>query len=186
MKKIIFLTALILFTTSTLGFAQQRRDKVWINIGYSYLLPESKSMKAPTGPVNFTVGGEPVKWFAIDFSLGYTWDMKIKNGEYNNPYIDEVSTFNGRLNFLFQPSFDVQYFILRPYIGGGAVININSTNEASYIFTPGFSVKAGFRFTENGLLFGIGAEYIFNQFSRNNEFRDASGYLFGGEIGLMF
>lgn len=184
MRKLIILVTTMILSTAAISFADD--DNLWINVGYSYYLPESSSMKAPLGPVDFTVGGEPVDWFAIDLTLGYLWDMKVKNDKVPNAKIKELSTFSARLNFLFQPAIDVEYFVLRPYIGAGAVANMNATNTASNIFTPGFSVKAGFRFTENGLLFGIGAEYIFNQFRHNNEYVDGSGYLFGGEIGIMF
>lgn len=180
MKKTIIV---LIFILSFAGYSKAD-DNFWINLGYSYYLPEESGAKAPTGPANLTIGGQVTDWVAIDFSIGYLWDLKTKNAD------TDINTMPIRLDFLIQPSFDTGMFDVLPYIGIGPQISANNTNYANNIFSYGFSAKAGVRFIENGVLFGIGAEYLYNPLEVNyngvkNKY-NASGIMFGGEVGIVF
>ncbi len=172
MKKALIV---VMFLMSFAGYSYA--NDMWINLGYSYYLPEESSAKAPLGPVNLTIGGQVTDWVAIDFSIGYLWDLKPHQAE------TDINIMPVRLNFLIQPCFDTGMFDVLPYIGIGPQISANNTDYANNIFSYGFSAKAGVRFIENGFLFGVGLEYLYN--GLKNKY-NASGIMFGGEIGVVF
>ena len=66
MKKAL-IAVMFLMSFASYSYAED----MWINLGYSYYLPEESSAKAPVGPVNLTIGGQVTDWVAIDFSIGY-------------------------------------------------------------------------------------------------------------------
>ncbi len=179
MKKALIV---VMFLMSFAGYSYA--EDMWINLGYSYYLPEESGAKAPMGPANLTIGGQVTDWVAIDFSIGYLWDLKPKQAD------TDINSMPIRLDFLIQPSFDTGMFDVLPYIGIGPQISANNTNYANNIFSYGFSAKAGVRFVENGFLFGIGAEYLYNplevEYNGIKNKYNASGIMFGGEIGVVF
>ena len=180
MKRILFILMFI-FSFASFSFAA---DDTWITIGYSYYLPEQSGSKAPAGPVNLTVGGQVMDWVAVDLTVGYLWDLKPKNST------TDINTMPVRLHALLQPIFDTGMFEVLPYIGIGPHVAANNTDFANNIFSYGFSAKAGVRFMEDGLLFGIGVEYLYNHLEANHngikEKFNGSGVAFGAEIGTVF
>ena len=180
MKRILFILMFI-FSFTSFSFAE---DDTWITLGYSYYLPEQSGSKAPAGPVNLTVGGQVMDWVAVDLTVGYLWEKKKKNAT------TDINTMPVRLHFLLQPIFDTGMFEVLPYIGIGPHVAANNTDFANNIFSYGFSAKAGVRFMEDGLLFGIGVEYLYNHLEANHngikEKFNGSGVAFGAEIGTVF
>lgn len=179
MKKIVIIVMFLL----SFAYHSYAGD-LWINFGYSYYLPEENGAKAPTGPVNLTLGGQVTDWVAIDFSIGYLWDFKPKQND------TDISIMPIRLDLLVQPRFATGMFDVLPYIGIGPQVSANHTDYANNIFSYGFSAKAGVRFVENGLLFGLGIEYLYNplevEYNGDKHKYNASGIMFGGEIGVVF
>lgn len=180
MKKFLFLI-LFIFSFSSFSFAD---DNTWITLGYSYYLPEESGAQAPLGPVNLTVGGQIMDWLAVDLTVGYLWDLKTKSAT------TTINTMPVRLNVLLQPRFDTGMFDVLPYIGIGPHVAANNTDFANNIFSYGFSAKVGVRFIENGLLFGLGVEYLYNHFDVDHggikEKFNGSGIAFGAELGTVF
>lgn len=183
MKKIILCAIFFLFS-----FISSYAGDMWINLGYNYYLPEKSGASAPNGPANLTIGGQVTDWVAIDFSIGYLWDFKP---DYSDSDIKtDINTMPIRLFFLVQPKIDTGMFDILPYIGIGPQISANNTDYTNNIFSYGFSAKAGVRFVENGFLFGIGIEYLYNpievKYNDEKYKYNASGVMFGGEIGVVF
>ena len=180
MKKFLFLI-LFIFSFSSLSYAD---DNTWITVGYSYYLPEETGATAPLGPANLTVGGQIMDWVAVDLTVGYLWDLKPKNAT------TDINTMPVRLHALLQPCFDTGMFDVLPYLGIGPHVAANNTDFANNIFSYGFSAKVGVRFIEDGLLFGVGVEYLYNHVDADHngvkERFNASGIAFGAEIGTVF
>ena len=88
-------------------------EDMWINLGYSYFLPEESGATAPMGPANLTIGGQVTDWVAIDFSIGYLWDLKPKQAD------TDINIMPIRLDFLIQTKFDTRMYEEQPYIGIG-------------------------------------------------------------------
>ena len=180
MKRILFILMFI-FSFTSFSFAE---DDTWITLGYSYYLPEQSGSKAPAGPVNLTVGGQVMDWVAVDLTVGYLWDLKPKQAD------TDINSMPIRLDFLIQPSFDTGMFDVLPYLGIGPHVAANNTDFANNIFSYGFSAKVGVRFIEDGLLFGVGVEYLYNHVDADQngvkERFNASGIAFGAEIGTVF
>ena len=84
----------------------------------------------------------------------------------------------------------VAMFDVLPYLGIGPHVAANNTDFANNIFSYGFSAKVGVRFIEDGLLFGVGVEYLYNHVDADHngvkERFNASGIAFGAEIGTVF
>lgn len=177
-KAVMIVISLMLFT----GYSYA--GDMWINLGYSYYLPEESGAKAPTGPANLTIGGQVTDWVAIDFSIGYLWDLKPKKAD------TDIAIMPIRLDLLLQPRFATGMFDVLPYIGIGPQISANHTDYSNNIFSYGFSAKAGVRFVENGWLFGIGLEYLYNpievEYNGEKHKYNTSGIMFGGEVGVVF
>ncbi len=180
MKKFLFILLFIL-SFSSISYAD---DNTWITVGYSYYLPEESGAKAPLGPVNLTVGGQVTDWFALDLTVGYLWDLFPKNAE------TDINSMPVRLHALLQPSFDTGMFDVLPYLGIGPHVAANNTNFANNIFSYGFSAKVGVRFKEDGLILGVGIEYLYNHLEADHNGVKAkfngSGIAFGAEIGTVF
>ncbi len=60
MKKALIV---VMFLMSFAGYSYA--NDMWINLGYSYYLPEESSAKAPLGPVNLTIGKLQTGWLLI-------------------------------------------------------------------------------------------------------------------------
>lgn len=188
MKKVLVIVMLcfsIAAFSKTSAFAS---EDMWISLGYNYYIPEKSGGKSPDGPVNMTIGGQITDWVALDFMIGYMWGLKEKD-DLTKPATD-IDSLPIRLHFMIHPWFDVNYFNIAPYIGIGPSIAVNGTDFANNNFSYGFSAKAGVRFEENGFLFGIGAEYIYNPLdvkSNGVTYKyNTSGFSVGGEIGFAF
>lgn len=184
MKKILFIASVLFLGFNGASFAD---EDMWVTLGYGYYIPEEGG-KAPLGPVNLTIGGQVTDWVAIDFSIGYFWGFE--NKEKAGRIFTDIDSLPVRLHFMVQPSFDAGYFDILPYLGIGPAIAVNGTNFSNADFSYGFSAKAGLRFIENGFLFGIGAEYIYNHLDISyggfkNKY-NTSGISVGAEIGYAF
>lgn len=76
-------------------------------------------------------------------------------------------------------------------LGIGPQISISNTDFQNNIFSYGFSVKAGVRFSEGWLMLGLGIEYLYNTpieatYQGVKYTYNGSGVLFGGEVGIVF
>lgn len=184
MKKILFLPLFLIFSVATHAYATD----VWVTAGYSYLLPTEKGSSAPYGPIDFKVGVQAVDWVAFDFAIGYYW--KFKNPISDNRLDTTLDGLPVRADILLQKKLYFAYFTLLPYIGIGPAFYANGSNFANNEFSFGFSAKAGVRFADKGYIFGVGIEYLYNKVkisSGGNTYNyDASGVMFGGEVGFYF
>lgn len=187
MKKIFAVMLMCVSLIMASKLSAYASEDMWITAGYNYYIPEKSGGKSPDGPVNMTIGGQITDWVAIDFMIGYMWGLKEPAN--TNPVTD-IDSLPIRLHFMVHPWFDVSYFNIAPYIGVGPAVAVNGTDFANTNFSYGFSAKAGLRFEENGFLFGIGAEYIYNpidiKYNGVTYKYNTSGFSVGGEIGFAF
>ncbi len=181
MKKVVFFFFVIMIFSLN---SYAANNNTWISAGYSYYLPEESGSISPLGPVNLTVGGQIMNWIAMDLTIGYLWDLKPKDS------ITDINTMSVRYHVLMQPKIETEMFTILPYLGIGPQLSANNTDYANNIFSYGFSTKIGVRFMENGLMLGIGVEYLYNpievDYKGVTTRYNGSGFAFGAEIGTVF
>ena len=188
---IMIFTVTILLLSNSKSHAAE--EDIWITVGYNYFLHEDSNYGSPMGPASLTVGTQVSDYIAFDINLAYYWGMKGKYVVPGKSLKTELSSFQGKFLFLFHPKFDLITFDLAPYIGIGPMVGAGNFSYTSNEFVYGFSAKAGLRFIEKGFLFGINFEYLYNHIENIKNPYDgsksdfnASGFLFGAEIGYAF
>lgn len=161
MKVSFFIAALFAVTFSS-AYAQESKSRSndgWFLVGYSYTIPDSKSMNGLQGPATLTIGGDIWRFIGLEVTLGGRWETNTYSSYANNMqianYTDLLWSFDMKPYLMLQPKIGVDMISLRPYFGIGPSFHftgLNSTLDligqsktSTSSFDVGFSAKAGLR-----------------------------------------